>query len=210
MRHSRGRAPVRGPHARFGGMSRKPMAWQGRFGMHRPPMASHGRFGMHRPSAPWQGRSRSMLRGRGGAHGAPHAGMVSARLKHADENKDGKISKSEAPEMLKQHFARVDADKDGQLDRAELAKAAAAVRGQFAARGDVDKRREALKQRIEAARKAHGHAGRPEAKKPVADKDAVKKPAPKKAAEKKPAEKKPEAKKPVEKKPEAKKPEAKK
>ena len=127
--------------------------------------------------------------------------MISDRLKGADENKDGKISKTEAPEMLKQHFERVDADKDGQLDRAELAKAAMAVRGRFAAAGDVDKRREAMKKRIEAARKAHGHAGRPQPKKPVA----VKKPAPKKAVEKKPAEKKP-----AEKKPEAKKPEAKK
>jgi hypothetical protein len=122
--------------------------------------------------------------------------MIAARLKGADKNKDGKISKAEAPEMLKQHFERVDADKDGQVDRAELAKAVTAVRKRFQ-EGSVDKRRKFQPKRIEAVRKAHGHAGRPQPKKPVAKKDAVKKAAPKKAAEKKPAEKRPEAKKPA-------------
>lgn len=37
-----------------------------------------------------------------------------------DQDKDGKISKEEAPGPLKEHFADVDANRDGQLDEAEL------------------------------------------------------------------------------------------
>jgi Ca2+-binding EF-hand superfamily protein len=220
MRHFRGHAPTGSPYARFRGTPRAPMAWHGRFhGMKRPPMGPHARFhsaprgpmgprpgfgGMHRPSAPWQARFHGMLGARVGAHGGPFPGM----LKDADKNDDGKISKAEAPERLKQNFERVDANKDGQLDRVELAKGGAAIRAKFRA-GVVDKRREAMAKRIQAVRKAHEHAGRPQPKKPVAKKPEVKKPEAKKpAAEKKTAEKKPKAeKKDADKKPAAKKPE---
>ncbi|MEK6238084.1 MAG: alpha/beta hydrolase fold domain-containing protein [Planctomycetales bacterium] len=46
------------------------------------------------------------------------------RLKAADKNGDGNISKTEAPEGLKRNFDRVDLDQDGFLDEAELKKLA--------------------------------------------------------------------------------------
>jgi Ca2+-binding EF-hand superfamily protein len=42
------------------------------------------------------------------------------RLKEADKNSDGKISKEEAPERMKENFDRIDANGDGQLDESEL------------------------------------------------------------------------------------------
>jgi hypothetical protein len=55
-------------------------------------------------------------------------------FKHADQNKDGKLSKNEAPGPLKERFERIDADKDGQLAPAELIRAGAAARKQMASR----------------------------------------------------------------------------
>jgi Ca2+-binding EF-hand superfamily protein len=43
-----------------------------------------------------------------------------ARLKEADKNGDGKLSKDEAPPMLQERFDRIDANSDGQLDADEL------------------------------------------------------------------------------------------
>lgn len=42
------------------------------------------------------------------------------RLKEADANGDGKLSKDEAPERLKQVFDRIDANSDGQIEPGEL------------------------------------------------------------------------------------------
>ena len=42
------------------------------------------------------------------------------RLKEADKNNDGKLSKEEAPGPLKEHFEKIDANDDGQIDKAEL------------------------------------------------------------------------------------------
>jgi hypothetical protein len=60
--------------------------------------------------------------GPGGRAGAGGAGVQQfiARLKEADANGDGKISKEEAPDRLKQAFDRIDTNSDGQLDDAEL------------------------------------------------------------------------------------------
>jgi len=41
-------------------------------------------------------------------------------MKHLDKNADGKISKEEAPERMRGHFDQVDANKDGQIDEAEM------------------------------------------------------------------------------------------
>ena len=41
-------------------------------------------------------------------------------MKEADKNGDGKISKEEAPDQLKERFDRIDSNGDGQLDEAEL------------------------------------------------------------------------------------------
>jgi Ca2+-binding EF-hand superfamily protein len=45
------------------------------------------------------------------------------QLKDADKNGDGKLSKEEAPGPLKEHFDKVDANKDGFADAGELRKA---------------------------------------------------------------------------------------
>lgn len=42
------------------------------------------------------------------------------RLKEADKNGDGKISKEEAPDLLKERFDRIDVNGDGQLDESEI------------------------------------------------------------------------------------------
>jgi Ca2+-binding EF-hand superfamily protein len=72
-----------------------------------------------------------------GPHGRPEVAgpearraAVMGRFKASDTNKDGKLSKDEAPEPLKAHFDRIDADKDGQLTPAELTRAGAAARKQ--------------------------------------------------------------------------------
>ncbi len=52
----------------------------------------------------------------------PSIAAVVKRLKQADQNNDGKLSKEEAPERIKQNFDRIDANGDGQLDREELEK----------------------------------------------------------------------------------------
>ena len=73
--------------------------------------------------------------GRAGAEGRPGqpgqpgqpgvAGRINPeemfrRLKEADKNGDGKISKDEAPDRMKENFDRIDANGDGQLDESEI------------------------------------------------------------------------------------------
>lgn len=57
---------------------------------------------------------RSMHERRGGPGGP---GQM---MKHLDKNGDGKISKEEAPEMMRGHFDEIDANKDGLVDEAEM------------------------------------------------------------------------------------------
>jgi collagen type III alpha len=45
------------------------------------------------------------------------------RIMNSDKDGDGKLSKDEAPERLREHFNQIDADDDGQIDRSELKKA---------------------------------------------------------------------------------------
>ena len=52
--------------------------------------------------------------------GRPGAGEFAERLRAADANKDGKISKDEAPDRLKDNFDRFDANSDGFIDEAEM------------------------------------------------------------------------------------------
>ncbi|MFQ5733164.1 MAG: hypothetical protein ACE5KM_14585 [Planctomycetaceae bacterium] len=57
--------------------------------------------------------------GRGGS-GAPSADQIISGILARDENKDGKISRDEAPDRLKQSFDRADKNSDGFIDKAEL------------------------------------------------------------------------------------------
>jgi Ca2+-binding EF-hand superfamily protein len=47
-------------------------------------------------------------------------GELGERLRAADANKDGKLSKEEAPDMLKERFDRVDGNSDGFVDETEI------------------------------------------------------------------------------------------
>ena len=58
--------------------------------------------------------------GQPGPGGRGNPEEIARRLKEADKNGDGKISKEEAPEQLKERFDRIDSNGDGQLDEAEL------------------------------------------------------------------------------------------
>ncbi len=49
--------------------------------------------------------------------------MVKGLLRRMDKNGDGKLSKEEAPEFLREHFDVMDSNKDGQLDENELRQA---------------------------------------------------------------------------------------
>lgn len=48
-------------------------------------------------------------------------GAARQLLARFDKNGDGKLSKSEAPERIAERFARLDIDRNGELDKAELA-----------------------------------------------------------------------------------------
>jgi Ca2+-binding EF-hand superfamily protein len=82
------------------------------------------RPGADRPGADRPGADRPAARrpaeGRGGPGGRFSPEEFQARLKEADANKDGKLSKDEAPPMLRERFDRIDANSDGVLDEAEL------------------------------------------------------------------------------------------
>ena len=57
-----------------------------------------------------------------GGGGAPGGGEFIDRLiREADKDNDGKLSKDEAPPRMKENFDRIDRNKDGFIDRAEVA-----------------------------------------------------------------------------------------
>jgi len=61
-------------------------------------------------------------RGRAGQAAPPKGPSFAAArfIKDFDKNGDGKLSKDEAPENLREHFAAIDANKDGQISQEEL------------------------------------------------------------------------------------------
>ncbi len=56
----------------------------------------------------------------GAPEGRPNPEEFVRRLKDADKNNDGKISKDEAPDRIKEMFDRIDGNGDGFLDEAEI------------------------------------------------------------------------------------------
>lgn len=85
-----------------------------------------GRFpGGPPPGAPGAGPRRGEGRPDGNRPDDARRGPVNAeafarRLKEADANGDGKLSKEEAPERMKENFDRIDANEDGFVDETEL------------------------------------------------------------------------------------------
>ncbi len=73
--------------------------------------------------------------GFGGAGGGGSAASFVERIMANDKNKDGKVTKDELPENLQGMFDRLDTNKDGALDKAELEKAAARFGGGGSRRG---------------------------------------------------------------------------
>jgi Ca2+-binding EF-hand superfamily protein len=61
--------------------------------------------------------------------GGPGPEAFRERLREADRNGDGKLSKDEAPDQLKENFDRADANGDGVLDETELRAAFERLRG---------------------------------------------------------------------------------
>jgi len=80
-----------------------------------PPGGMPGRPGGGPPGGPPNG-NRPGQRGFGGQN--PEELMQ--RLKAADANNDGKLSKDEAPDFIKDRFDRIDNNSDGVIDEAEL------------------------------------------------------------------------------------------
>lgn len=73
------------------------------------------------PGAGFPGRPGAEGRpGQPGPGGRGNPEEIARRLKEADKNGDGKISKEEAPDQLKERFDRIDSNGDGQIDEAEL------------------------------------------------------------------------------------------
>lgn len=75
--------------------------------------------------------------------------MIVRMLKAADKNNDGKISKEEAPDRMKQRFDRIDQNSDGFVDKEETAALIKRLREMMAKRGDqpVGNKREGDKMR---------------------------------------------------------------
>lgn len=85
-----------------------------------PPRPVDGRPGEGRPDARPEGRP---VEGRPGVAplGRPMTGEL---FRSQDANSDGKLSKDEAPDRLKENFDRLDANSDGFLDQEEMRRAA--------------------------------------------------------------------------------------
>ncbi len=83
-----------------------------------------------RPGGEGRPRDGADGRPRDGADGRPRDGAgLAARFKELDKDGDGKISKEEAPERMRDNFDRIDSNSDGFIDMEEMQKAMGAGRG---------------------------------------------------------------------------------
>jgi Ca2+-binding EF-hand superfamily protein len=222
--HGMGRPPMMGPPARGPqhGMGRPPMmgppARGPQHGMGRPPMMGPSPFapsgprmhrGMHgiwgpslRTHATWSRHAWGVWPGRP----APQAGRPAAGAPRGALSSHVAI----ALKHLQAHYDKVDTNKDGKLDKAELGKTLAVLGRQV--RESVEKRRAELLERVQDARhkwqekakaadkaaeaKKHAEPKKPIDKKVEQQKAGGQKPEVKPAPEKKPPQKEAEAKKP--------------
>jgi hypothetical protein len=84
-------------------------------------MAFHGKMGGHH---------RSGDRGDRGGHGGGHAGRGDKRgPMHLDSDGDGALTLAEAQSGIETHFAKIDSNRDGSVDAAEIRAAHDAHRG---------------------------------------------------------------------------------
>jgi Ca2+-binding EF-hand superfamily protein len=72
------------------------------------------------------------------------AAFVKGLIKRLDRDGDGKLSKAEAPERMRENFSRIDRNNDGQIDERELG---AVARRQSGQAGAKSKRRQAPKKK---------------------------------------------------------------
>ncbi|MGY8770694.1 MAG: hypothetical protein ACKVH8_19970 [Pirellulales bacterium] len=105
--------PQRGPGAGGPGRGGPGAPGEGRPGGQGRP--SEGRPGQDNPGQGKPGEGRP-----DGASGRPNPEEMLKRVMEADANKDGKISKSEAPDRMKPVFDRADTDGDGFVTKDEL------------------------------------------------------------------------------------------
>jgi collagen type III alpha len=87
-------------------------------------------------------RAMGAMRGQGGEGGRrpggdAAGGGLEARMKDLDKDGDGKISKEEAPERMRDNFDRIDSNGDGFIELSELRQMMGGGRGQG---GDAGKR----------------------------------------------------------------------
>ena len=121
-----GFGPGRGPEALRGrrGDRDKGPDRMGRRGPDRGPEGHHGRRG-DRDRGPRDGHFRDGGKGHMSHRRPPRDGegrraAMEERFKKADKDGDGKLSKEEAPDRLKDHFEKIDADSDGSLTKEEI------------------------------------------------------------------------------------------
>jgi Ca2+-binding EF-hand superfamily protein len=87
-----------------------------------------------------------LMTGRPGFGRPPFGGaaFVKGLIKRLDRDGDGKLSKAEAPERMRENFSRIDRNNDGQIDERELG---AVARRQSGQAGAKSKRRQAPKKK---------------------------------------------------------------
>lgn len=70
---------------------------------------------------------KGMMSQLGGAPGGPAGGEILKRIMEGDKNGDGKLSKEEVPERMRDQFEKIDANSDGFVSKEEILRRLAAM-----------------------------------------------------------------------------------